>query len=88
MNSTENDITETMSDEEWQSEGEWDEDAEICEPRAEPVAVQAVRFSLAELNAIREAAKRAGMRTSHYIRKAAAEKVERETHRSARTRTA
>jgi hypothetical protein len=76
------------SDEQWQDDSQWSKRATLSAPRAERTAAQVVTFEQDELDAIREAAERAGLRTSEYIRQAAAEKVKREKHTGARTRSA
>lgn len=77
-----------MTDEDWQSEDEWEDEAWICEPRSpeNAFAVHAVTFAQDDLNAVREAADRVGLRTGEYIRLAAMEKVAREAKAKARKR--
>ena len=50
---------------------EWEEEGEVQGPSSSGSAVQSVRFTLKDLQAVREAARRAGETTSEFIRGAA-----------------
>jgi hypothetical protein len=50
---------------------EWEGTGEVREPVLNATAVQSVRFPVSDLKAIREAARRAGVTTSEFIREAA-----------------
>ncbi len=53
-------------------------------PREERLAAQTVTFAQGELDAIRKAAERAGVRTSEYIRAAAVNRARRDSTGTAR----
>jgi hypothetical protein len=70
-----------MTDEEWSTDDQWEGDATEHKPRAVRTSAQTVAFAQDDLDSIRDAAARAGLRPSEYIRLAALEKVRRDASR-------